>query len=135
VSSKDDWGPLALLAFIAWATGPDTTKGALKEWPTFKLAELRGIAERAGFPDPDLAAAVAMAESGGKSDAVNSTPRELSVGLWQINLKAHPKYDLKILKIARRNAQAAFEISKGGTDWTPWSTFTSGAYKRYLPGA
>lgn len=29
-------------------------------------------------------------------------------------------------------AKAAFDISKGGTDFTPWSTFTNGAYQKFL---
>jgi hypothetical protein len=29
--------------------------------------------------------------------------------------------------------QKAFEISKGGADFTPWSGYTSGAYRSYLP--
>jgi hypothetical protein len=27
------------------------------------------------------------------------------------------------------------KISKNGTDWSAWTTFTSGAYKQYLPAA
>lgn len=30
------------------------------------------------------------------------------------------------------NAQAAFAISKGGTDWTPWSVFNHETYKQFL---
>ena len=29
-------------------------------------------------------------------------------------------------------AKAAYDISKGGTDFSPWSTFTSGAYQKFL---
>ena len=32
-------------------------------------------------------------------------------------------------------AQAAFLISKGGTDFTPWTMFRNGQYKRFLPNA
>jgi hypothetical protein len=102
------------------------------------LAQLRELAVSTGFPNPDLAAAVAMAESKGNPDATaivtNPLPGngpERSFGLWQINTLAHPTYSETALLDPTYNAQAAFTISNGGTNWHPWSTFTSGAYKKY----
>ncbi|MCE6994819.1 transglycosylase SLT domain-containing protein [Saccharothrix sp. S26] len=103
-------------------------------------------AHDAGFRGQDLtiAVAVALAESGGDPRAHNPTPPDNSYGLWQINM-------LGAMGPARRrefglesnrelfdpaeNARAAYEISGRGRSWTPWSTYTSGAYKRHLDRA
>jgi hypothetical protein len=98
------------------------------------LSELRDLAERHGFPDPDTAAAVAMAESAGDAKAVGDLHLGISHGLWQINLRAHPEYAHADLFDPDTNARAAFSISQGGTNWRPWSTFNSNAYKAYMPG-
>ncbi len=94
-----------------------------------KLIEL---ARDAGFPNPELAAAVAMAESGGNANAVGDLLLGGSYGLWQINIKAHPQYLVAQLFDPAYNARAAFEISSGGINWQPWTTFRTGAYLRYL---
>lgn len=95
-------------------------------------AQLEALAEKVGFIDPHLAAAVAMAESGGIPGALTRTDREHSIGLWQINVNAHPIYDPDKLKDPEYNAHAAFAISLGGTVWAPWSAYKSGAYRSYL---
>lgn len=65
-----------------------------------------------------VAAAIAMAESGGRSDAINSKNNNGSVdrGLWQIN-SVHGRQSTTD---PLNNARAAVAISKGGTDWRPW---------------
>lgn len=108
---------------------------------SFTLAQLVALAQRYGFPDPRLAAAVAMAESGGDASAVHDTSAqtvflpgtgpETSVGLWQVNVLAHPQYGVQQLTDPDANAAAAYAVSSGGADWTPWSTYTSGDYLRY----
>ncbi|GAA0235013.1 hypothetical protein GCM10010492_37430 [Saccharothrix mutabilis subsp. mutabilis] len=103
-------------------------------------------AHDAGFRGEDLtiAVAVALAESGGDPRAHNDVPPDDSYGLWQINM-------LGSLGPARRrefglesdrelfdpaeNAKAANRISGDGRSWTPWSTYTNGAYRRYLDEA
>jgi hypothetical protein len=98
--------------------------------------EIRALAAGAGFPDPDLAAAVALAESGGDPGVVGDLDLGISIGLWQINVKAHPALAAGgELRDPAYNARAAFEVSKGGTNWRPWTTYRSGAYKRFLRSA
>lgn len=97
-------------------------------------AQVLDIATRAGFPNPRLATAIAMAESGGVPNGKAITDRELSVGLWQINLLAHPEYTAEAMADVWKNAAAAFKISKGGTDWRPWSTWWADANHRIGPG-
>ena len=91
------------------------------------------IATLVGFPDPKLATAIAMAESGGNPKAVNSTPREYSVGLWQINTKVHP-YTPEQMTDPLENARAAYAISKGGSNWKPWGAYTNGSYRQHKQG-
>lgn len=91
------------------------------------------IATNAGFPDPKLASAIAYAESGGVPGAIARSDRENSIGLWQINIRVHP-YSETDMKDPIKNAHAAFQISKGGTDWQPWVAYTSGNYRKFLTG-
>lgn len=102
------------------------------------VAQLYALAVSTGFADPVTAAAIAMAESGGNPDAVGDlviTPPLGSIGLWQINAAAHPQYDPTSLHDPNTNAAAALTISSGGTNFQPWSTFTSGAYQQFVPAA
>jgi len=78
------------------------------------------------------AAAVALAESSGKQSATNhNTNGTVDKGLFQIN-SIHGKlstYDLT------QNVRAAIKISQNGQNWTPWVTYKTGAYKKFLsPG-
>jgi hypothetical protein len=76
-----------------------------------------------------VAAAVALAESGGNQSATNhNTNGSTDKGLFQIISIHGPlsSYDLK------RNVKAAIKISSGGRDWSPWVTYKTGAYKKFL---
>jgi hypothetical protein len=78
------------------------------------------------------AAAVALAESGGNASATNhNTNGSVDKGLFQIN-SIHGQlssYDLT------RNVRAAVKISNGGRDWSPWVTYKTGAFKKFLAGS
>lgn len=85
-----------------------------------------------------IATAIALAESGGNPNAhcLNCAGvQEDSRGLWQINVDAHPQYASENLYDPAVNAAAMFQVSGGGVNWHPWSTFTSGAYLAYMPEA
>jgi Lysozyme like domain len=98
---------------------------------TISVHSLRLLAQSLGFPDPNVAAAVAMAESGGDELAVGDSGH--SFGLWQINHPAHGEFQPSLLLTPWYNGHAALAISKLGTDWQPWTTFRNGAYKKFLP--
>jgi hypothetical protein len=109
-------------------------------------AQIAEYAHDAGFRGQDLtvAVAVAMAESGGDPKAHNSVPPDDSYGLWQINMLGglgpdrRRQFDLdsnRELFDPKENAQAAWEISGKGDSFQPWTTYTSGAYKKYLDDA
>jgi hypothetical protein len=108
--------------------------------------QIAQAAHEAGFRGHDLttAVAVAMAESGGDPHAHNPVPPDNSYGLWQINMigalgpdRRH-EFHLdanKELFDPETNAKAAFAISGKGDSFQPWTTYTSGAYKKYLDEA
>lgn len=107
-------------------------------------AQIEMYARAAGMANPQVMAAIAMAESGGNPNAHNAVPPDNSYGLWQINMigsmgparrKEYGITSNEALYNPAINAKAAAKISKGGTSLTPWSTYTSGAYKKYLNGS
>ena len=81
-----------------------------------------------------IAAAIAMAESGGGAGSTNPTDnggRQTSWGLWQISNGTHNQPVPNILD-PNVNAGAAVGKYNGAHGWSPWGTYSSGAYKRYL---
>jgi hypothetical protein len=92
------------------------------------------ICKAVSFPDPKLAASIALAESGGSTGAVNRSSREYSIGLFQINVAKHTTLSAADMKDPIKNARAAFKISKGGTDWRPWSVFNNNRYQQFRTG-
>ena len=68
------------------------------------------------------AASIAMAESSGQQFATGAAGER---GYWQIN----PDHGSLSTYDPLGNAKAAVIISGDGTNWTPWTTFTSGAYR------
>jgi LysM repeat protein len=99
-----------------------TTSSALSG--TLSCRGLEELWEQAGGPASRavLAASIAMAESGGRQFATGAAGER---GYWQI----HPVHGSLSTYNALGNAKAAVAISGDGTDWTPWTTFTSGAYR------
>jgi hypothetical protein len=76
-----------------------------------------------------IAAAVAMAESGGNPNATNTNKNgSIDRGLWQINSIHGNKSTTNPLE----NAKSAVSISKNGVSWSPWVAYTSGSYKRFM---
>lgn len=101
-------------------------------------------AYNAGFRGPALvdAVAIAMAESGGRPDAMGDVGLQdqtwgPSVGLWQIRSVNKQKGTGGVRDVSRNtsptnNAAAAYNISGGGKSFGAWSTYTNGAYKQFL---
>ncbi len=102
-------------------------------------SDLVSLAQGAGFSGANayVAAAIAMAESSGQSSVIgdlNITPGG-SVGLWQINLQAHPEYSASDLMDPQSNADAAFAVYQAaGNSFAPWTTFNNGSYLSFLSG-
>jgi LysM repeat protein len=70
-----------------------------------------------------MAAEIAMAESGGRQYAHSPTN---DFGYWQIN-GGHGPAMATYNPIG--NAKAAIAISSNGTNWSPWTTYVTGAYR------
>jgi hypothetical protein len=117
--------------------------GAVASQPGTK--PLTNILKQAGFGPRgvDIAYAVAMAESSGnaRSHNTNSSTGDNSYGLFQINMigsmgpARRKQYHLKSnndLFDPLTNAKVAYAMSNKGRDWSPWSTYKNGAYKKYL---
>ena len=88
--------------------------------------DMKALAASAGFPDPALAAAVAMAESGGDPNAKGDTGPGVagpSIGLWQIDLAFHKQWSEQELYDPATNARAALTIYRAASStFEPWST-------------
>lgn len=111
-------------------------------------ADLEGLWIQAGgsAASAPLAAAIAMAESGGNPSSLNNNAStgDLSYGLWQINMigSLGPSREQQFgissysqLLDPLTNAKAAVKVSNGGTNFLPWSTYKNGAYQRFLNGS
>lgn len=109
-------------------------------------AEIAGAAALGGFRIGDEltnAVAIALAESGGNTNALNEKPPDLSYGLWQINMygdKGPARRKQFNIKDDRQlfdpsfNAMIAKKI-RDGQGWEAWSTFKNGAYLKYMDQA
>lgn len=109
-------------------------------------AEIYAAARGAGLNSAQavIATAVALAESNGDDAALGDIALQNgtwgpSAGAWQVRtLKADTgkgtNRDVSALTAGGlgRQAQAMAAISAGGTNWSPWSVYGSGAYQRYL---
>ncbi len=112
----------------------------------YSFAQLEQLWTNAGG-SPSLAptmAAVALAESGGNPNALNDNPStgDYSVGLWQINYFGNlapsrtQSYGSpqQLLADPQAQARAAVALAGNGGGLGNWSTYSSGAYQKYLAG-
>ena len=99
-----------------------TTSAALSG--TLSCPGLEELWEQGGGSDAQavMAASIAMAESSGQQFATGAAGER---GYWQIN----PDHGSLSTYDPLGNAKAAVIISDDGANWTPWTTFTSGAYR------
>lgn len=111
---------------------------------TLTAAQVYNLAKDAGLSPAaaGIATAIARAESGWRTDAMGDTTITTdkwgpSIGLWQIrSVKAESgtggTRDATRLTDPAFNARSMVSISSGGTRWSPWSVYTSGAYRQYM---
>jgi hypothetical protein len=120
--------------------------------------QLMQTLQNAGFRGESLNTAygIVKAESGGRANAYNPTGMDDSYGLFQINMenndprnpgmgtKRNEMYLKKYASIGYTgpeslkdpyiNSRIAYDISKGGTNFKPWTTYTSGKYLQHTSG-
>lgn len=112
------------------------------------MASLMDILKSVGFKGEALkmAYAIAMAESSGNARAhnPNRATGDNSYGLFQINMlgamgpERRKRFGLKSnedLFDPYVNARIAYRMSNGGKNWTPWSTYNRGDYRKYYGGS
>lgn len=102
---------------------------------TLTYSQLEGAWIKAGGSSSlaPLMAAIALAESGGRTDALNPTDnggRQSSFGLWQISTGTHtpPASNWQDPVVNARLAVGKYKTQ----GLSAWGTYTSGAYKRFL---
>jgi hypothetical protein len=97
-------------------------------------ARVAQASRQAGFAEwlIGTVVAIARAESGCNPGATNISAVEHSVGPFQINLRAHPQISESCARDFECSARIAYDMSGGGQNFSPWSAFTSGAYRAYL---
>ena len=106
-------------------SSPGTSSSGTGLSGTLGCSGLEALWEAAGGSHAEafIAAEIAMAESGGQQYAVSPTN---DYGYWQIN-GSHGPALATFNPIG--NARAAIIISSNGSNWDPWTTYTSGAYQ------
>lgn len=128
----------ALAGQVSNDTSPSNTSGKAPK-PTgaggdYTFSELKQLWTAAGGNPgkATIAAAIAMAESSGDPEATDDDSNgTVDKGLWQIN-SVHGG-TLSTYNVMG-NARAAVQISDNGTNWKPWTTYTTGAYLNFMPG-
>jgi hypothetical protein len=108
-------------------------------------AEIFSAARAAGLSvaSATIATAIALAESSGDDAAVGDVDLQQgdwgpSVGVWQIRTLKSQTGTGKTRDIRRlqgnmtEQARSMVEISRSGTDWTPWTVFTKGKYQNFM---
>ena len=139
---------LLLVAAALGLIGTGTVSGMTGASNTF--TDLVNLARSAGFANVSapIAAAIALAESGGDPTAYNKEAQDVpgrynrtsaddglgSYGLWQIYLAAHPEFQGMNLRDPQTNAAAAFSVYSNGGGFTAWATFNDLKYQKFLVG-
>jgi hypothetical protein len=104
----------------------------------YSAVQIAQLAKNAGFNGQGwtISVAVALAESLGWTRArLINTDCSVDRGLWQINSRWHGEVSDAQAFDPAGAARAAYAISAAGTNWTPWVTFTNGAYQAHMAEA
>lgn len=105
---------------------------------TLTVPQIAQLALNAGVPQGQqlyIAVAVALAESSGRTDAVNNNADGTKdVGVWQIN-DVHKMMwfghdDDRTDPVA--NAKYMAKVSGMGMSWSPWTVYKTGAYNTHM---
>jgi hypothetical protein len=113
---------------------PSNTTLASGDTVTGGESVIRKALKAAGFDKAgvDVMTAIGKAESSLNTAARNITSKEYSIGAFQLNLRAHPYISEADALDPYKAAKWAYQLSGGGKNFNPWTTYTSGKYKGYL---
>ena len=111
-------------------------------------ATYAGWANNTSHDDLVTASAICVAESGGQPTVYYCNPTGqdgyyppvacsgmYDRGLWQIDSQSWASITDTCAFTGKCNADGAYAISQRGTSFSPWATYTSGAYSNYLSAA
>lgn len=107
---------------------------------TLTIGQTYAYAVLAGFTSPalDVIVAIAQAESGLVTDQRNgpgdNVPPSLDRGILQINSYWQSQYTDACCDDPACAFRAGYAISSQGTNFKPWATYVSGAYKSFMTG-
>lgn len=79
-----------------------------------------------------LARAVMMAEGNYNPRAFNPTNGSNDRGIWQISAKWHPEVSDACAYNVECSTNVAYQLSKGGEDWSAWWGFRTRSYLKFL---
>lgn len=102
---------------------------------TITVQEAMADAQQAGFTGQSASTIVAIAEA---ESNLNPTARGINTngsidrGILQINNVYHSEVPDSCAYDPTCSFQQAYRISDAGTNFTPWTTYNSGAYQQYL---
>lgn len=102
------------------------------------IAQARQYAAAAGFTGTslDIIVAIAQAESGLNTDAVGrNADGSRDRGILQFNSRWHPEISDACAFSPACAFQAGYRVSARGTNFSAWTTFSAGTYKRFLAGS
>jgi len=105
------------------SSGSKSGRGSTSLSGTLSCSGLEDLWDSAGGNPADafMAAEIAEAESGGQQYALSPTD---DYGYWQINASNGSLATFS----AYGNARSAIILSDDGTNWSPWTTYNTGAY-------
>ena len=145
--SKQEANTLATLE-VAFLLSEDKNEKILTKYEnatSLTDSQLVELLKAVGFKGQALktAWAVAKAESNGRPFAFNGNTKtgDSSYGIFQINmlgtlgLDRRDRFDLDLnaeLFSPVKNAKIVYHMTKGGTDWSSWSTYNKGAIYKWL---
>ncbi|GHO57217.1 CHAP domain-containing protein [Ktedonobacter robiniae] len=109
-----------------------------KNAPPLSDAQARALAAQAGFTGHSLlvVVAIAHAESSLNPKAClrnTDTHHTLDRGIMQINNYWHSEVSDACAFDPKCSFEQAYRISSKGTSFHPWATYTSGAYRKFMP--
>jgi hypothetical protein len=105
----------------------------------FNFDQLEQLWDNAGGPvsEEQDAAAIGLAESGGCSSDLNTHDNggtQTSFGIWQESDGTHNPPVADVLNPEVNAREAVAKYVGAGNSFSPWGTYTSGAFEAFLPG-
>jgi len=140
-SSGNNWSPWATYnsgAYRSHLSEAEAACGAKAKMtaPTPRSASTCAAAWPGSSSTCVTAVAVCMAESSGSCSARHTNAGgTIDRGLWQINDYYHPEVSDSCAYDCSCNGKGALSISSSGSNWSPWATYNSGAYRSHLSEA